>query len=74
MDFITFKPDFLRMFNNLKERKLEQYEGIELLWVLEIGFIIGTIKMLKDSFSINTKEDFKKSISLMKKNRIRKLY
>tara|TARA_B100000686_G_C16706861_1_gene926803 strand:- start:678 stop:1427 length:750 start_codon:yes stop_codon:yes gene_type:complete len=74
MDFITFKPEFLKKFNNLKERKLENYEGIELLRVLENGFNIGTIKMIKDSFSINTKEDFKKSIYLMKKSQFRKLY
>lgn len=67
LDFITFKTDFLKKFKTLKKRKLENYEGVELLRVLENGFKIGTIKMDKDFFSINTIQDFKKAQKLLKK-------
>ena len=73
-DFITFKPELIKKFYNLKNRKLEQYEGIELLRVLENGFKIGTLKFKNDSFSINTKKDILKSILLIQKDRIRKFY
>tara|TARA_B100001057_G_scaffold205022_1_gene205715 strand:+ start:147 stop:881 length:735 start_codon:yes stop_codon:yes gene_type:complete len=69
MDFITFKTDFLKRFKTLRKRKLENYEGIELLRVLENGFKIGTIKMNEDYFSINTMQDFKKAQKLLKKNK-----
>lgn len=67
MDFITFKPSFLLKFKKLKKNYLENYEGIELLRVLENGYKIGTLKMKKDSFSINTKQDFKKAEKILTK-------
>lgn len=74
LDFISFKPDFLIKFPNLKNKDLENYEGIELLRVIENGYKIGTLSMKDDFFSINTREDFEKSIKLMKNSKIRKLY
>ena len=68
MDFITFKPSFLSKFKNLKKNHLEKYEGVELLRVLENGYKIGTIKMNKDSFSINTFKDFKKAKKIIEKS------
>ena len=68
MDFITFKPSFLSKFKNLKKNHLEKYEGVELLRALENGYKIGTIKMNKDSFSINTIKDFKKAKKIIEKN------
>jgi len=73
-DFITFNPDFIKKFHNLKIRSLEQYEGIELLRVIENGFRIGTIKFKNDSFSINTKKDLLKSITLIQKDKLSKFY
>jgi 3-deoxy-manno-octulosonate cytidylyltransferase (CMP-KDO synthetase) len=67
MDFITFKPSFLTKFKNLQKRDLENYEGVELLRVLENGYKIGTIKMKEDSFSINTLQDLKKANKIIKK-------
>ena len=68
MDFITFKPSFLSKFKNLKKNHLEKYEGVELLRVLENGYKIGTIKMNKDSFSINTFKNFKKAKKIIEKS------
>ena len=73
-DFITFKPNFITKFNDLKNTKLEKYEGIELLRVLENGYKMGTLKLKNDSFSINTKKDLLKSLLLMQKDKFRKLY
>lgn len=67
MDFITIKPSFLSKFKNLKKRFLENYEGVELLRVLENGYKIGTIKMKKDSFSINTLSDLIKANKIINK-------
>lgn len=73
-DFITFEPNFITKFKNLKNRKLENYEGIELLRVLENGHTIGTFQVKEDSFSINTKKDLIKSLILMQKDKYTKLY
>ena len=73
-DFVTFKPDFIKKFKFLKNRKLEEYEGIELLRVLENGFKIGTLRFKNDSFSINTKKDVLKSLLLIQKDKFRKHY
>jgi len=73
-DFVTFKPDFIKKFKNLKNRKLEECEGIELLRVLENGYKVGTLNFRNDSFSINTKKDMLKSILLIQKDKLRKYY
>ena len=73
-DFVTFKPNFINKFKDLKNRKLEDYEGVELLRVLENGYKIGTIKFKNDSFSINTKKDLIKSLVLVQKDTFRKYY
>lgn len=73
-DFITFKPNFITKFKDLKNTKLEKYEGIELLRVLENGYKMGTLQLENDSFSINTKKDLLKSLLLMQKDKFRKLY
>jgi 3-deoxy-manno-octulosonate cytidylyltransferase (CMP-KDO synthetase) len=73
-DFITFRPDFINKFYNLKNRDLENYEGIELLRVLENDYKIGTVRLKEDSFSINTKKDLLQSLLLIQKDNFRKLY
>jgi len=73
-DFITFKPDFIIKFKKLKNRNLERYEGIELLRVIENGYKIGTLGFKNDSFSINTKKDLLKSLTLIQKDVFRKKY
>ena len=73
-DFVTFKPKFINIFKDLKKRKLEEYEGIELLRVLENGYKIGTLKFKNDSFSINTKKDILRSLLLIQKDKFRKNY
>lgn len=76
MDIISFKPEKLISFSNLKNSKLEKVENIELLRAIENNFDIGTflIKDESDTFSINTINEYKKSKKLMKNCKIRKLY
>ena len=73
-DFVSFTPNFIKKFKDLKNRKLEDCEGIELLRVLENGFKIGTIGFKNDSFSINSKKDLIKSLLLISKDKIRNRY
>jgi 3-deoxy-manno-octulosonate cytidylyltransferase (CMP-KDO synthetase) len=73
-DFITFRPDFIIKFKKLKNRNLERYEGIELLRAIENGYKIGTLGFKNDSFSINTKKDLLKSLTLIEKDVFRKKY
>ena len=74
LDFISFKPDFLRKFKKLKNNELEKYEGIELLRAIENNFRVGTFKIEQDIFSINTKLDLETAKILMKSDEIKKYY
>ena len=76
MDIISFKPEILIKFANLKRSKLEKFENIELLRSLENDFNIGTflIKEKKSTFSINTRKEYFVAKKIMKDCKIRKLY
>ena len=74
LDFISFKPDFLKKFKYLRNRELEKYEGIELLRAIENNYKVGTFKINKDIFSINTKIDLETAKILMKSDRIKNKY
>jgi 3-deoxy-manno-octulosonate cytidylyltransferase (CMP-KDO synthetase) len=50
-----------------KKTPLEEYEDIEILRFLEIGIKVKLIKMSKKSHPVDTKEDLKKVIKLIKK-------
>jgi 3-deoxy-manno-octulosonate cytidylyltransferase (CMP-KDO synthetase) len=74
LDFISLKPDFLKKFKKLKNRDLEQYEGIELLRAIENNYRVGTFKIDQDIFSINTKDELETAKILMKSDKIKKKY
>jgi 3-deoxy-manno-octulosonate cytidylyltransferase (CMP-KDO synthetase) len=76
MDIISFNPEKLISFSKLKNSKLEKFENIELLRGIENNFEIGTflIENEKNTFSINTKNEYKQSKQLMRICKIRKLY
>jgi CMP-2-keto-3-deoxyoctulosonic acid synthetase len=76
LDIISFKPKKLIEFSKLKRSKLEKLENIELLRSFESNFKIGTflIKEEKNTFSINTKQEYLKAKKIMKYCKIRKLY
>jgi len=74
LDFISFKPNFLKKFKKLKNRDLEKYEGIELLRAIENNYKVGTFKVDQDIFSINTKIDLETAKILMKSDKIKDNY
>lgn len=76
LDIISFKPKILIEFSKLKKSELEKLENIELLRSFESNFIIGTflISEEKNSFSINTKQEYLKAKKIMRYCKVRKLY
>jgi len=61
LSIISFKPNALKKFRNLKQSPLEKIESIELLRALENNFKLGTFFLNGDSFSIDTKDDLKRA-------------
>ena len=74
MSIISFKPNSLIKFKNLKPTELEKIENIELMRALENDMNLGTFEMKGSSFAIDVKEDFLKALALMPKDKIRKKY
>jgi 3-deoxy-manno-octulosonate cytidylyltransferase (CMP-KDO synthetase) len=76
-DFISFKPQALKKFANLKTSKNELFEGIELLRAVDNNMLIGTFEtkpLFKNVSSINTKKDLIEAKRLIKKCPILKKY
>ena len=64
----SFPRNELMQFAKLKKKTpLEEYEDIEILRFLEIGVKVQLIEMSKKSHPVDTKEDLKKIIKLLKK-------
>ena len=74
LSVISFKPDSLKKFKNLKESPLEKTEGIELMRALENNMQIGTFNLEGSSFSVDTKDDFLKAIKFMNIDKVRNKY
>jgi len=74
MSIISFNKKALEFFSNLKEGKIEKFEGIELMRALENNMKIGTFKVNKDIFAVDVKKDYLKSKRLMPFDKIRKKY
>jgi len=56
----VYRVTFLKKYTNMKQAKLEISENLEQLRILEYGEKIKVILTEKDSFSIDTKEDYRK--------------
>jgi len=74
LSVISFKPNSLKKFKNLKESPLEKTEGIELMRALENNMQIGTFNLEGSSFSVDTKDDFLKAIKFMNIDKVRNKY
>lgn len=74
LSVISFKPNALKKFSQLKPGYLEKIEGIELLRAIENDLNIGTFIAKGSSFGVNVKQDLFRAIEEMSKNKIRKLY
>jgi len=74
LDIISFKPNILKKFSNLKKSLNERIEGIELLRAIDNNFSVGTFQIKTDTFSVNTKTDYINAIEFMKNCPLRKKY
>ena len=62
----AYRRDFLFAFQKLPKSRLEQFEQLEQLRVLEAGYKIKTIETTEESIGIDTPEDLKKAEALSK--------
>ena len=74
LSVISFKPESLRKFRQLKESPLEKIEGIELMRALENNMLIGTFELKGKSFSVDTNKDFIRAKEYMIDDKYRKKY
>jgi 3-deoxy-manno-octulosonate cytidylyltransferase (CMP-KDO synthetase) len=56
----VYRVSFLKKYENMKQSKLEKSEKLEQLRILENGEKIKVVLTNKDSFAIDTKEDYRK--------------
>lgn len=66
LSIIGFKGELIKNFNSLEIRYLELAEKIELLRLLENSIDIGTFYMKGSNLAVDTKEDYEKSIRMMR--------
>ena len=74
LSIISFKPNALKKYSNLKKSLLEKIEDIELLRAIENDMLLGTTFVNSASISVDIKADYLAAIELMKKDKIRKKY
>ena len=66
LSIISFTPEALTTFADLKESPLEKIEGIELLRAIENNLSIGTFALFGNSFSVDIGQEYANAISAMK--------
>lgn len=74
LSIISFKPQALKKYCQLKETYLEKIEGIELLRAIENNLSIGTFSIKSDTFSVDIKEDYLRAIQAFKKDKFKNAY
>lgn len=62
LSIISFSPNALDKYASLPMSNLESIEGVELLRAVENGMHIQTVKLVGDSFSIDTKLDYERAL------------
>ena len=71
---MSFLPNALKKYTQMKMGKIEKIEGIELIRALENNLNLGTFVIKGTSFSVDVNQDLSKAIDVMPKNLVRKLY
>ncbi|MFC1541306.1 3-deoxy-manno-octulosonate cytidylyltransferase [Candidatus Latescibacterota bacterium] len=61
-----FRREFLEIFSGLSQSKLERYEKLEQLRIIENGYKIGVAVTEKGAIGVDTAEDLEKVRALMK--------
>ena len=62
LSIISFSPNAIDKYASLPMSSLESVEGVELLRAVENGMHIQTVKLVGDSFSIDTKVDYERAL------------
>ena len=74
LSIISFTPEALLMYADLKESPLEKVEGVELLRAIENNLTIGTFALSGDSFSVDIGQEYAHAISAMKNDSLFQKY
>jgi len=67
---IPFKRDFLFKYNSLTQTPLEIFESIDMNRVLEYGYKIKMVEINDITYSVDTLQDLKRVIKLMKSDKL----
>lgn len=68
LSVIAFKNKSLQLYANNPRSPLEKIESIELLRAIELGMKIGTFEEKKETFSVDVRDDYEKSIRAMRED------
>ena len=71
---IPFKRDFLLEYNKMEQTPLEIIESVDMMRVLENGIKIKMVNILEENYSVDTKDDLKNVIKIMKNDNLIKDY
>ena len=63
---IPFRRDFLLKFNQLEPTPLEKIESVDMLRILEHGYMVKMVMSSYNTYSVDTLEDLRKVEQLMK--------
>ncbi len=74
LSVVSFKPEALKKYCQVKRTKIEKIENIELMRALEIGLNLGTFEIRGSDFAVDVNADLLRAINVMPKDKIRKLY
>jgi len=74
LSIVSFKPNALKKYCEVKIGEIEKKEGIELIRALENDISMGTFVIKGSSFSVDAKQDLMRAINVMPRDPIRKRY
>ena len=74
LSIISFQPNSLKKYSQMKMGSVEKIEGIELLRAIENNLNLGTFVIKGSAFAVDVNQDLMKAIDVMPKDPIRKLY
>ena len=68
------KRDFLIKYNSMDQTTLEIIESVDMMRVLENGIKIKMVNISEENYSVDTKDDLKNVIKIMKNDNLIKAY
>ena len=74
LSIVSFQPNALKKYSQMKMGTVEKIEGIELLRAIENNLNLGTFVIKGSAFAVDVNQDLMKAIDVMPRDPIRKLY